>query len=304
VRLIALLSWWNEPLKNLEDCITSCAEVGVTHLVALDGPYGAVGDKPSSKGQAKHIRKVCERHGIECHVDQLIGATEPEKRTYLFALGYTFVTGTQDWFFVTDADTTLTNTTDLKAWLATITEDAATCLVYEHDPRFDERNQRRFIRSLFRCNPGLHVSERNHYTYLDGKGRVVWGLNEDVPAADCPVIMHNNSTSRTATRNKIRESYYMDRQALKLETHHPETCDLCNEQWTLRCSTDYKVQDLPDGTREVVSDKTAFRCPDHIEPVLAANRKACYVLSNGDAAAMDLMWQNVMLKGATTRQTA
>jgi hypothetical protein len=302
VNLIGLLSWWNEPLRNLEACITDSHAIGVTHLVALDGPYGLVGNRPSSPGQARHIRKVCDRLGIECHTDVLIGATEQEKRTELFTLGYQYVDSPADWFFVIDADTRITEQQDMRAWLTEQTTDAATCLVYEYDPRFTERNRRRFIRAFFRANPGLHVSPRNHYTYIDGQGRVVWGLNENVRATDAPVILHNHSNSRTATRNKVRDDYYQQRAQDRIEQHHPDTCDHCPEPWTLRASTNFHLSDLPDGTTEVISDQTAFVCPNHAELIFARNRRACYELSKGDPRAMDLLWQHVMLASMKTRE--
>lgn len=303
MKLIALLCWWNEPLRNLESSITAAAEVGVTHLAALDGAYAALDAKPlSSPGQAKHIRKVCKRHGIVCVVDAIEGATEIEKRTALFDLAYrSFQPTPDDWFLIHDADTTITPAGDIKQFLSTVTEDACTTLVYEGDEsRFDETTQRRLVRFLMRCNPGLHVGPANHYTYTDGKGRVVWGLREDVDAAEAPIVLHNNSTNRSAARVKKREDYYLKRRQQGLEQHSTPTCDVCPEYWTVRLPTGFKVATLADGSTELVSESTAFRCPEHADEVLTRNRHDLYRIGNGNPDAVDELWR-IMLKGSQTR---
>lgn len=306
MRLIACLSWWNEPLKNLEASIKAAASVGTTHLAALDGAYAALDVRPlSSKGQYKHIVKVCKQHGIVYIVDSIEGASEIEKRTELFNLAYrAFQPTPDDWFLIHDADTTITPPGDIKPFLATVTDDACTTLVYEgDDTRFTEQTQRRLVRFLMRCNPGLHVGPENHYTYRDGQGRVVWGMHETVSATEAPIVLHNNSTARTGSRVRVREDYYLKRKTQQLEQHSNPHCDQCSEPWTVRLPTGFRVATLADGSTELISEATAFRCAEHAEQVLTRNRHDLYKIGNGNPDAVDELWR-IMLKGSATRSVS
>lgn len=313
MQLIALMSWYDEPLRNLQRSIESLASIGTTHLLAVDGPYAALeGAKPNSApSQAKHIRKTAMRHDIECVVYQ---KPEPwhgheiEKRTFLFThAAELFEPSTHDWFCVMDADQTIEKPTDMRHVLKHSDVDVYESLVYEHDDkRFNDRTRRRFVRHVFRCLPGLHVGPENHYTYRDGQGRELWGLNE-IPAPIAPFILHNYSTTRGSTRRKARETYYENRRDQKLEVNAPTTCIRCGKPWHFSINTVWQVQHLPDGTEELTSNRREHFCLDCYHPVLYAIGKQVDQIAGSDQKAkrivLDCVHRSVVKRTANRHIT-
>lgn len=288
MKLIGLLSWYDEPLEMLERSISDIARCGVTHLAALDGAYAAFPDgRPSSHpDQALMIRRTCAAHGVQL----LIGAPsevwkdgEPQKRSALFDLGYTFEPTPEDWFFVMDADQTVDRPSDVTSWLASRSGDVVDTLLYEHDDlRFDDATRRRFVRNLFRCNPGIYVDPSNHWTYKDAQDRILWGMHSIKADGIAPIVLHNWSRERTPQRADQREAYYNRRAAEQLEHWVPDVCYHCELPWAFQMATGFSLTPLPDGTRELISDRTLYLCDEHAHEQIRKNAARARYLSDGN----------------------
>lgn len=267
MRLVALTSWYDEPVDQLERAVRHAIAAGVTHYVAIDGRYKHFqGPDTSPPDQAAIICRTCDEHGIPCHVDVCTDVTEPEKRTRLFQLAREFTTSREDWLFVHDADHKLHRIRDLKPQLRNLRrDDAALMMVIERDQGpFAPTHQRRFMRSMFRNLPGLHVHPSSHWTYLDGDNRTLWGFNSIPAQTILPVYIENHSTRRTDERNTARNAYYNDRHHLQLETDYaPTRCYYCNLPPTRQINADLSLERCPDGEWDLIHRRTLFVCDKH-----------------------------------------
>lgn len=249
MRLIALLSWYDESPSWLAELVAGCARAGCDHLIALDGAYqhfpGALEAPRSPSEQALTILNAAHALGMGVTVDQ---RNEPwqggevEKRTVLFELGQHLV-GPNDWFLVVDSDEVIEKSPD-KLTLKRVLRGyrvAAPMLAEPMDPHANEHMERLHqsvalpertvfpIRKLFRAHPsGIHL-EDNHYTYVDGSGRLLWdGKNhgEAIDALELPdFIIRHRGHLRPVLRRQRREGYYRTRGELNLEPERPRSAD-------------------------------------------------------------------------------
>jgi hypothetical protein len=108
MKLVGLLSFYDEPVPTLLACIASLAEHGVDELVAVDGAYGLYpgGRARSHPDQHAAIVLACRELGMSCtlHAPRTVWrGNEVEKRTFMFSLAWATARD-GDWFWVMDAD--------------------------------------------------------------------------------------------------------------------------------------------------------------------------------------------------------
>lgn len=108
IRLVALLSFYDERPEDLVLYVASLQKAGIEHLVAVDGAYALYPDaKGASPPQQRAVLETaCVESGIDLTIHVPSGPwqhNEPGKRNALFALAAA-VTGPGDWFFVLDTD--------------------------------------------------------------------------------------------------------------------------------------------------------------------------------------------------------
>jgi hypothetical protein len=110
-RIIALLSWFDEPDAVLGQCLAGLQYAGVDHVVAVDGRYALFPgeDAVSPAAQQGLIALACRTLGMGCSLHLPTGAWsgEVEKRNFLFDQGLA-VAEPGDWFLVVDADIVIT----------------------------------------------------------------------------------------------------------------------------------------------------------------------------------------------------
>jgi hypothetical protein len=278
MKIVALLSWYEEDPRWLAEMVASLPNAGVDHLVALDGAYAMFpGATPQSHpSQAAVIRSACERHGIGCTIHQpteVFHDNEVEKRSLLFQLGEE-VTGPDDWYLVMDADELSTDVPgDFRQRLATTTRDVAEVTFQEPDP--DEtgnaanyskwRRKNRFeIRVLFRAIRGLRV-KGNHWTYMTPDGRRLWGQNKRSlePTLDLTDLeIFHRSDLRNEARRADQFAYYQLRDERQIELGY---CKRCKKKAIKSVPVNW--QPSPEGLTADYIDC----CAKHAKEVLAEN---------------------------------
>jgi hypothetical protein len=150
VRIVAVLSWYDEPVDWLHGCVTSARFCD--HLIAADGPYAAFPHEMpySSPDQSEAIRGAWP--GCTIHTRPAPWAGEVEKRDFLFGLA---VAEGADWIFVIDADEVVVGVpSNLRDLLdATQLHVAEATLMYEQTPGWPLVPSQ--VRRLFRVLPGI-----------------------------------------------------------------------------------------------------------------------------------------------------
>jgi hypothetical protein len=235
MKLIGLLSFYDEPVPDLLACIASLAEHGVDELVAVDGAYALYpgGRARSHPDQHAAIVLACRQVGMGCtlHVPRTVWrGNEVEKRTFMFSLANATASD-GDWFWVMDADQVVLETPeDFKDRLqATDRLVAAVTFKDTVAERLNLKNMpvRFSVRDLFRAQP--ITVETNHCTYVAGDGRLLWGGNGDVvqerlgqPLEPCldlmdDVLVEHRPDRRPDERMRGKFGYYRNRDAAKIE---------------------------------------------------------------------------------------
>lgn len=219
MRVIALLSWYAEPVSWLAELVASMGRAGVDHVVALDGAYWLYpkGQARSEGDQADTIRRTAAGCGMAATVSvpqmPWMG-NEVEKRDRLFALGHA-VSSPGDWFWVCDGDEVIEEVPrDLRTRLALAEESVATCRLRV---QLDVQQDSEFfpLPKLFRAGDGpIHVVER-HDRYVGPDGEQLWvndGAGEVVPwlTLDDLTVLHRVH-QRPAYRVLQRAAYYAAR---------------------------------------------------------------------------------------------
>lgn len=232
MRVIALLSFYDEPIELLVACLSGLAKAGVDHVVALDGRYAMYpADAPISHvNQHSAIVLACRNLGMACTLsvpNEPWAGNEVEKRTALFALGWS-VARDGDWFWVQDADQIVSDIPNgWKERLAATQHDVATvtmhdCVVAENPS--DDWPADFKMRSLFRAQP--ITVQTNHCTYVAEDGRVLWGMvvagsdrgRCEVPALDLAGLKVDHCPQvRPVDRLKAKGEYYVGRDAAGIE---------------------------------------------------------------------------------------
>jgi hypothetical protein len=238
-RLIGLLSFYDEKPSWLAACISSYAQAGLTHLVAIDGAYRLYPDGQARSTPDAHDTIVETTGAIGLHLTLVLPTStwqgnEIQKRTSLFRHADAIAQPDRDWLLVIDADEIVTRA--LTGWLNELTNttlDTADVLLWSRDQR-DTPEQAQVdqdhnlnpvdtapIRKLFRHTPGIHC-HKNHYTYVTPDQRVLWrgGRRNTDPSLDLTDHIHieHRSIYRTLHRRAASADYYATRDQTGIET--------------------------------------------------------------------------------------
>lgn len=242
MRVVAALSFYDEPPELLTRCVGSLAGVADT-IVAVDGAYAAfpgARERPASpQEQPLAVAWAASAAGIPSWVTAFRREpwpSEVEKRAYLMEEAARRA-GPDGWVLVIDADEYVSQTP--LGWREAASE--AERLVLQVS-LYDRRNETaQLVRRLFRARHGLTV--RNlHYRYLTGDGRVLWGdLNE--PQEPAGVLrgfgMIHDPEGRSDDRTAARLAYYRHRDEAGLEI---PGCAFCGRQAETRAAADPRLE--------------------------------------------------------------
>lgn len=252
MKLIGLLSWFDESVTWLAASIGSMMRLGMDHVIAIDGAYDLYPNGRRMSGSEEHVAiyDACTATGMGCtvHVPTRLWKDEMEKRDTLFALAEYVAESDQDWFFSFDADHIVTDVLlhDFKATLAGLDTDAASVCLYERfdphiNPKGDDPSRLRWtpLRCAFRNVGGIHTYI-NHCTYVDKDDRWLWGNArqgaELIPSTELfDVRIEHRTMLRDPTR-KLEAKVYYDRRR-RLNTERPP-CRWCNEPGIVQLPND------------------------------------------------------------------
>lgn len=238
MKVIALLSFYDEHPGWLAGCVASCAPV-VDHVIAVDGAYSLYpGGRPKScTDQGEAIREACRalKMGCTLYEPQAVWKyNEVEKRTFMFRLAETVAEANTDWYFVIDADELVTDWggADVKAILSDTYKDVAQATLWNRRPQLlleqpsedappfaNPSHQEEHLRMFFRAIPGLHVSGM-HFHYKLPDGTFLWadGAVEIREPEDLTMVRVEHRTAyRDPTRRQDAQTYYNRRVEYKIE---------------------------------------------------------------------------------------
>ncbi len=210
MRIIAVLSWYDEPVDWLRECVASARFCD--HLIAVDGPYAAFPgafEKPSSPpDQIQAIRGVWPGCGV--HVQPGPWDGEVAKRDYMFRLA---VAEGADWVFVIDADEVVTDVPgDLRERLAaTQLHVAEATLLYEMTPGWPMAPSQ--VRRLFRVLPSIGYRGAHSRVVATVCGRQVALTDPDLSVCEPAeaidgLRMRHRSHERSPERRSRKDDYY------------------------------------------------------------------------------------------------
>lgn len=211
MRVVGLLSWYEEPASWLAETVASAARL-CDHIIAVDGPYatfpGALRKPASGSEQADVIAHAAAGAGIGCTVhlprspwwDGEVG-----KRDWMFRAAE-LVTTDADWLLVIDADEVLTAVPpDTRSLLEQSSLDVAELRLWDRD------GSETLDRRLLRAQRGLKV-EGAHYVWTAPDGSVLRGnqtLQDLAPAEPLwDVRMEHRTRHRDSDRQAAKHDYY------------------------------------------------------------------------------------------------
>ena len=217
MKLIALLSWYDERPSWLAGVVSSLAKLQCDHVVAMDGAYGLYpnGLPHSPPEQHAVIQHVCSSLEMSCtiHVprEPWIG-NEVEKRTAHFRLAEAFADPFEDWYFTIDADTFVDEAGVFRNRLEETECDVA-------EVGFIERNggiqSGGMLRCVHRAVPGLSYVG-NHYTPMTTDG--VDLQHPRTPCLGLPMIrVEHRTQERDRWRKESQQGYYTRRDEMRSE---------------------------------------------------------------------------------------
>lgn len=283
MRLIGLMSFWDEPPRDLRKAIESYHAIGMTHLVTVDGAYGSFpGATPvSDKRQHAEIADTCDRLRIDLrsYLPMETWPTETQKRGFMFHLAAeVFATTPDDWFVVVDADEHIDKPFDVRPHLQRTELAAADFQMIEPagagNPAKDEP-----LRKCFRALPGLTV-RLNHFTYAT-EDRVLWGYGAE-RGLDLTALKFTHTTNlRKRDRRDRKKQYYDTRDKIGLERH--ASCYKCGQEATDIVGSDlhWSAPFKKDGVLVRAVKSTRYRCCErHAKRLRYENRHVLERIAN------------------------
>jgi hypothetical protein len=220
VKLVAIMSFFDERPSWLTAAVSSLAKANVDHLIAVDGPYALYPDSMrrhrSNLNQLEAI--VAAAHGINIgltlHVPTMAWLeNEVGKRNFLFDLGRTAVDMCEsDWFFIIDSDEEVERGAGVKEVLMDSVEDVAYYRLLEEDGTPNA------IRGLLRWHPELCLTV-THYGFRHGQdGQLLWD-GGGLPAANATseLILRHHQRDPMSERFKNKWAYYHARDEHQIE---------------------------------------------------------------------------------------
>jgi hypothetical protein len=239
VKLIGVLSFYNESPSWLSACIASMAGV-CDHVVAVDGRYGRFPDdaavSPPEQAEAIVETAVGARLPLTLHrpTEPFYG-NEVEKRNLTIKLAAAIGEEMRDWLFICDADCYVVESSEfLKHDLERTEHHCASVLVEEHMDSASEgfnvdiakqvslpSNWRSPVTLLYRLLPKM-AYQGTHYSLggeVDGKHVWLWGHDHAETPADLRqgIVVKHRNVERPKRRQEQAAAYYAARDRLKLE---------------------------------------------------------------------------------------
>lgn len=275
MRLIALLSFYDEPVSGLALCVDGLAMAGASHVIAVDGRYSMFpgNGHASPPDQRAHLDAACRHHelGLTTVVPPTTWAgNEPQKRTAMFQIALAMA-DPGDWFWVVDGDMVTVKASLLPERLAETEHEAAEVLVEDVLARRANRPDwpPTFpMRCLFRAQP--IVVGPQHWLYRNPvDGHDVWrGTDREglLPALDLTeyVTVEHRPHQRSVGRELAKNQYYQRRDELGIEMG---ACPRCHDPAVKRMVVaDRIMKGLPVGHVEEV-------CQPHAEQMEKLNRR-------------------------------
>jgi hypothetical protein len=216
VKVIGLLSWYEEPVSWLAETVASAAKL-CDHLIAVDGPYAefpfALKKPASGTEQAETILHTAAGAGIGCTIHasrQPWWGNEVEKRSFMFELAQTMTTP-DDWLLVIDADEVLDGVPeDTRDLLEKAEADVAEVNLWVRGDQETVFIQRRLFRALrgitYRdCHYVVTAPTETGVKILSGDERV---HHLEPAELMLDLRMEHRSAQRTALRNGMKNQYY------------------------------------------------------------------------------------------------
>jgi hypothetical protein len=239
VKVVALISWWEESPSWLAATVSSAAKL-CDHVVAVDGAYALMpgGTARSEPTQAETVLRTCDALGMGCTIvrpKDTWDGNEVEKRTFAFAECRNLVTPGEDWIIVLDGDDVLTDVPeDTRTKLEVTDKDVAQVVLWDRQTWINEEtaaaaqimplppDSTQTQRRIFRAADQIDVVGA-HYCYrarFDEDYRWYWGTN-DHPLVDA-LPLHNvriehRTRHRDLHRRQAAQDYYERRNALQIE---------------------------------------------------------------------------------------
>lgn len=227
MRIIALLSWYDEPLPSLAACLTTLRlKLGVDHLVALDGRYALYPSEQdvSPPDQVAALHAASQQLGMTADVIVPDGPWpgEVEKRTALFAYGLERAEE-GDWFIVMDADQVIAEAGDVRPALTTTDRDVAEVTFRDvtQGEMLPEGFPSQFaMRIMFRAQRITVVGHHAYYVAEDG--RTLWSAdtrNDQVESLDLTreILVDHRPQARPQARLLAKHVYYTARDEAGVE---------------------------------------------------------------------------------------
>lgn len=239
MRIVGLLSWYDEDPAWLAECVSSAARL-CDHLIAVDGPYalfpGSTRKPFSGSEQGDVIARTCAGAGIGCTIHasrQTWWGGEVEKRDFMFRVGST-ITTPRDWYLRIDADEALTQVPDdTRTLLAATDLDVAEVTLWEREASAAaasltaSADYETPLRCLYRALPGLRI-EQAHYvvTAPTSEGRTVLrgdtSVHTEAPALPLwDVRLEHRSRRRGLSRLRLKHQYQQAVEDLAVEQVSP-----------------------------------------------------------------------------------
>jgi hypothetical protein len=218
MKLVALLSWFDEQPEWLSAMVASLTKANVDHLVAVDGCYSlypnALRRWRSPQQQVDAITAACYGAGIglTLHIPtHAWTGNEVEKRNHLFDLGRTVTRDQDDWYLIIDGDEIVdTASPDLKDRLAAAEHD---WVAYY---KLVEPEGANHVRGLYRNHPDLHI-RITHYGYSHGD-QLLWdGSGYPVLNMTDYLILEHRQRGHHTPRHQNKWEYYRLRDELQIE---------------------------------------------------------------------------------------
>lgn len=243
MRLVAMLSWYEESSQWLAALVASLQKANVDHIVAVDGAYALFPDsmsQPRSGPEQPQAIIECAHTlgiGVTIHRPTIVwGGNEVQKRNHLVQLALAETEET-DWLLQIDADELVTHAPpDLHRQLQQAEEDVAGVYFYQRNtkqplppensvPKFNPLTMTEGFyghRILFRAQRDLHI-EGAHYGYV-ANGTYLRGKEHDpAPALDLPDFkVEHRHNFRMPSRHTAALEYYEARALYQIEELLPE----------------------------------------------------------------------------------
>ena len=216
MKIVGLLSWYEEPASWLAETVASAAKL-CDHLIAVDGPYAefpfALTKPASGTEQAEMILHAAAGAGMGCTIHasrKPWWGNEVEKRSFMFDLAMT-ITTSDDWLLVIDADEVLSQVPgDTRELLDKSEADVAEVQIWQRGDQDTVFGARRFFRALrgmrYRdCHYVVTAPTDSGVKILSGDDRI----HSLVPAEELwDVRLEHRSMKRGAVRTGLKNQYY------------------------------------------------------------------------------------------------